>query len=294
MTAARALVNQATTLTLSTYNDGTLADQGTVTIGVVDSNGDTVVSTGTAVTDNSDGTYSYTLAAQTEPNFLTATWTEGSGAPIFATHIDVIGSVLFAEHQLRAFDSSMLASTSKYADADILAAHDRVADYLEQATDRSWIRRYCRVELAGNGGYDLYVGDGHAKTSAGLPLHRPGRARDLIRVLGVTVDGTSIDVANFKVQPSGVVTRTDNTWTKPTLTNPNNVVIEFEYGQPYPVDGVDRIAMLMARQQLVATRIPSSAQSFSDPAGSYTFDESRLPYEAYHWIKRHKAGAFFG
>jgi hypothetical protein len=110
----------------------------------------------------------------------------------------------------------------------------------------------------------------------------------------VTVDDTSVDVANFKVAPSGLITRGDNTWTKPTRTNPRNVVIEYEYGQPYPVDGVDRVAMMMARQQLAASRIPGAAQSFTDALGSDTFDETRLPFEAYHWIKSHQSAAFFG
>jgi hypothetical protein len=96
------------------------------------------------------------------------------------------------------------------------------------------------------------------------------------------------------VAPSGLITRGDNTWTKPTRTNPRNVVIEYEYGQPYPVDGVDRVAMMMARQQLAASRIPGAAQSFTDALGSYTFDETRLPFEAYHWIKSHQSAAFFG
>jgi hypothetical protein len=294
MTATRALVNQATTVTISTYNDGTLADQGTLTVGAVDANGATVTATGTSVTDNSDGTYNYTLAAQSEPNFLTLTATEDAGVPIFTTHIEVVGSVLFAEHQLRAFDSSMLADGTKYSDAAILAAHDRVSDYIEQQTNRSWIRRYCRVELAGNGNYDLHVGDGEARTAAGVPLYRPGWSRDVIRLLGVSVDGTPIDVVSFKVAPSGLITRSDNTWTRPTRTNPRNVVIEYEYGQPYPVDGVDRIAMMIARHQLASSRVPASAQSFTDSVGSYTFDETRIPYEAYHWLKAHQAGAFFG
>lgn len=293
MSSTRAITNQATTLTMSAYNDGTLTDQGTFTIGIVDANGDTVVAAGTAVVDNADGTYEYTLAAQTEPNFLTATWTEAGGTT-YATFVEVIGSVLFAEHQLRAFDSAMLTSTTKYLDADILAAHDRVSDYIEHQTNRSWIRRYNRVEIAGSGGYDMHVADGEPRTSAGVPLFRPGWSKDVIRLLGVQIDGGTIDVSDFKVAPSGLITRTDGTWTKPTSTNPRNVVVEYEYGQPYPVDGVDRIAMMIARHQLVASRVPGSAQSFTDAAGSYTFDETRLPYEAWHWIKAHQAGTFFG
>jgi hypothetical protein len=60
------------------------------------------------------------------------------------------------------------------------------------------------------------------------------------------------------------------------------------------VDGVDRIAMMIARHQMVSSRVPAGAASFTDAVGSYSFDETRLPYEAYHWIKQHSSGAFFG
>jgi hypothetical protein len=137
------------------------------------------------------------------------------------------------------------------------------------------------------------VSDGQNRTSAGLPLHRPGAGRDIIQVLSVTVDGSSVSTANVKAMPNGLLTRTDAAWTRPTSDDPYNVVVEYEYGQPYPVDRVDEIAMMIARQWLVPSRIPGSAQSFADSSGSYSFDETRLPWEAYDWIKRQKAGAFF-
>lgn len=289
MIVTRALVGQSTTVTMTAYTDGTKTDQGTFTVSAVDANG-TSVSVG-AVTDGSDGTYTVTIPKQTAPKLITLTWTE-SGGTTYTTYVEVVGSLLFDEAQIRAFDAAMLTSATTYPDAALLDAHDRVADYLEHQTSRSWIRRYCRAELAGTGTYDLHVGDGNPVTSSGLPLHRPGRARDIINVISVTVDGTAVnDVA---AHPDGRLVRSGDVWTRGTTTDPVNVVVEYEYGQPYPVDGVDRVAMLIARQQLVASRVPSNAQSFTDALGTYTFDESRLPYEAWHWIRAHQAGVFFG
>lgn len=286
----RILTNQTTNITLTAYADGTQSDLGTFTIGIVDANGDTVVAAGTSVTDNGDGTYEYDLAAQSEPNHLIATWTEAGGT-VFTTHIEVVGSVLFNEAQLRTFDDDAISSATDYTDADILAMHDRVADYLEQQTGRSWMRRYARCELPGSGGNNLYLDQAIYRTSGNLPLHRPGAKRDLIRVFSAN-DGSSITTSNIIILPDRLV-RTDAAWTAPTITDPYNVTLEYEYGMPYLVDGVDRIAMMIARHWLVSSRIPGNAASFTDTLGSYSFDETKLPYEAYHWIKAHRAHAFF-
>lgn len=289
---SRILVNQASTITLTTYSDGTQQDLGTVTIGIVDANGDTVVNTGTAVTDNSDGTYDYTLAKQTEPNLLIATWSVSGGAD-FTTYHEIVGSELFNEAQLRAFDNSAMTSTTDFTDADIAATHDRVADYLEYQTGRSWIRRYCRTVLAGSGNEYVNLNDGFNTTSAGLPLNRPGSGQDIISIISAD-DGASVTTSNINVNTlTGDLNLTEGSWEKATNTNPWNVTVEYEYGQPYPTEGVDRIAMMIAQQWLTSNRIPSSASSFTDQLGSYTFDSTRLPFEAWQWIQAHKTAVFF-
>lgn len=290
MSITRVLVGQASTLTMTAYSSGDQTDLGTFTIGIVDANGDTVVTSGTAVTDNGDGTYQYSLAAQTEPNLLTITWTEAAGTTL-VTYVEVVGSILFDEAALRTFDDDAISSTTDYTDADILAMHDRVADYLEHATGRSWIRRYARCIAAGTGSNNLYLDEAIFRTAAGLPLDRPGATRDIVAIISAS-DGTAITKTN--VLPFGDrLVRTDAAWTAPSITNPYNVTLEYEYGLPYSVDGVDRIAMLIARHWLVASRIPGNAASFTDTLGSYTFDETKLPFEAYQWIKSHRAHAFF-
>lgn len=290
-TATRVLVGQGALLTFTAYEDGTEEDLGTITIGIVDANGAEVVASGTAVVDNSDGTYEYTLAKQTSVKLLIATWSVSGGAD-FTTYIEVVGSELFNETQLRAFDNDAIPST--ITDADIAATHDRVADYLENATGRSWIRRYNRAKLCGNGGRSVYLSDGVSVTSAGYPLNRPGSGQDIIRVISAD-DGTAKTVGDIQVGTlSGELALTDGTWTKATTGDPFNVVVEYEYGNPYPDGAVDRVAMLIAQQWITSSRIPSSAASFTDPLGSYTFDESRLPFEAYKWIQSHRTPVFFG
>jgi hypothetical protein len=283
----RAIVGQATTLNLITYSSGTQTDIGDVTIGIVDANGDEVVAAATAVTDGADGTYSYSLAAQTDPNLLIVTWTE-TGGPVLTGYVEVVGSELFHESQLRAFDDAALTAASEYPDNTIRQMQIRVAEFLERETARSWIRRYCRAVVPGSGSNYLDVTQGIARTSTGLPLERPGRNRDIIRLLSAT-GGTSDATIG-----EGVIHR-DASWSKATATSPYNITVEYEYGLAYPVDEVDRIAMMIARHWLVSSRVPSHAESFSDPLGSYSFgDSSKLPFEAYQWIKSRRAGGFFG
>lgn len=285
------LVGQASQLTFTAYQDGTQTDLGTVTIGIEDANGDEVVASGTSVTDNDDGTYNYTLSKQTEPNFLIATWSVSGGADL-TQYYDVQGSWLFTEHQLRNFDDQAISDTTTYTDADIAAAHQQAVEYMEAYTGRSWVRRYNRAVLSGTGSRFLDVSDSFDRTASGLMLNRPGAGQDIIQIIRAN-DGSDITTSNIQILSGGILQRTDAVWTKATSTSPLNVTVEYEYGQPYPVDGADRVAMLLARHWLVSTRVSDAATSYNDPLGTYTFSDGRIPWEAYKWLRDHRVGGYF-
>lgn len=289
MTISSVLVGQAAVLTFTAYADGTQTDLGTVTVGIVAADGSTVVAAGTSVTDNSDGTYTYTLAKQSSPGFLTVTWTV-SGGPDFTTYVDVQGSALFHEAELRNFDDKAITA-ALYTDAQVAEAHQAAVEYLEAQTSRSWVRRYNRMVLPGSGTRALELAAGYARTSSGLGLARPGAYSDVIRVLSAD-DGSSISTSNIEIA-DGVLYRKDNTWTSCTSDDPLNVTVEYEYGLPHPVENVSRVAMLLARHWLVASRVPNNAMAYTDALGSYQFDETRLPFEAWSWVKAHRGLAVF-
>jgi hypothetical protein len=291
LTISTVEVGQSAILTLTLYQDGTVTDLGTVTLGVVDANGDEVVASGTAVTDGSNGTYTYTLSKRTEPQFLINTWTV-SGGPTFTTYTDVQGSTLFNEAALRAFDDGAI-SAAAYTDDAVAKMHQRVVEYMESYTGRSWIRRYNRLVVGGGGSRILDLSQGVARTSSGLFLNRPGGGHDTIQILSATDSEGSVSTASIVLQPGGLLHRTDSVWPSATVDDPLNCVVEYEYGQPYPVDGADRVAMLIAKHWLVSSRVPDVASSFNDALGTYTFDESRLPWEAYSWLRNHKLSGFF-
>lgn len=292
MTISTVQVGQGSRLTLTLYSDGDETDLGTVTVGIEDANGDTVVSSGTSVTDNSDGTYEYSLAKQTEPGFHINTWSVAGGSD-FTTYTDVQGSTLFNEASLRAFDDEAVSNATLYDDDAIGKMHQRVVEYLEAYTGRGWVRRYNRVTVNGTGSRLLDLSHmSKAVTSGGLHLNRPGAYEDIIQIISAD-DGETVSTSNIEIHPGGVLQRTDAAWTAATTDSPFNVTIEYEYGQPYPVDGADRIAMMLAKHWLVTTRIPDTATAFNDALGSFSFDETRLPYEVFTWLRNHKIRGYF-
>lgn len=286
----RVLTNQDSTITLTAYTAGTAADQGTFTIGIVDANGDTVVASGTAVTDNSDGTYEYVLPAQADPAALKATWTESAGQPIYTTEIEVVGSQLFNEFQARTKSISgqqtPLSDTANYTDAFIADWHDTIAGQFEEKSGRSWILRYARVELSGNGGYALNLTDGISRTSTGKRLKRPGRFNDIGRILSVTVDGTAQTVTDY-VNDGIWLRATNGTWATPTVSDPLNVVVEYEYGIENDAEASEN-ALRMLLANAIPSDVPGWAESWSNEDGSFTRGQSGFAYpsKVWEWLRR--------
>ena len=285
------LVNTGpTTLTKTWYVDGDATDVGTITIGINDGTGTVVVASGTVVTDNSDGTYEYSLTRDLIPNptILVTTWTEAS-AQSQTDHLEVVGGWLFTEAAARAFDSSAMTNATTYPDAVIAADRVRITDLLETWTHRSWVPRYARVELAGNGTRRIAV-KGGVRLSDGTRYTRSGYQHDLNSVLSVTANGSAVSTSNVVIDGSELV-RTDTTWPTATTSNPLNVVVEYTYGLPPGAQGSDRIGLLLARDRIVSSNISDRASSFSDELGTYRFTTpgigravSTLP-EVNQWVK---------
>ena len=280
-------------LTKTWYEDGTATDVGAVTIGVTDANGDTVVASATSTTNNGDGTYTYSLGDQTEPNLLIVTWTRSDGNGDLVDFIEVVGSRLFTEAGFRAFNDDQFSSTARYSDSAIADARDAVTEQLERWTGVGWAQRYARVELAGSGTNTQHLTDGWCRTSTGVPLNRPGRLQTINSVISATVSSTSQTVSTITIHGSHLVKT--STWSSATTNDPLNVTVEYTYGHPYLVDSVDRIAMLLAADRLRETALSSRATTWSDELGTYRFETpgragnvSTIP-EVNEWVKAHRS-----
>lgn len=224
-----------TTLTKTWYVNGTATDVGTVTIGIVDAAGTVVVAALTATTNNGDGTYTYSLAIQTQVSELTVTWTDSTGQSL-VDEIEVRGNHLFTEAEARAFHGAELANATTYPDGDIAEARDRIMDEFQQICGVSFVERYRRDQLPGTGGRVLFVKYPHVQS-----------------VLSATVSGTTVPVANVvATTPDGKgLWRTNGTWTRGTASNPLNVVVEYSHGLDTVPGDIKRAALILLRHLLV-------------------------------------------
>ena len=297
-TPSRIVTGQDKTITYTIYQDGSATDIGTVTIGIVDANGDTVVAAGTAVTDNADGTYEHAITSPSEPNVYYVTLTE-SGGDAVTVPVEVSGALLFAEHHARAFAAKAngtgpLASATEYTDAMIADERNAISDLLEDWTNRSWVPRYCRKTFVGSGERSLWLSDGNPITSAGEHLHRPGSNNDVRTIISCTINGTAVTASNIQFDPTtGHLWRTDGVFTAGTSTNRYNIVLEYTYGTHPETDSARRIGLLLAVDRLVPSAISDRATSFTDELGTLRFETpgrfgnvSTLP-EVNHWVKTH-------
>jgi hypothetical protein len=278
------------TLTWTAFQDGTQTDLGTFTIGVADQDGTVIVAAGTGVNDAGNGVYTYTFS-QAKTGTLgrwTVTWSEAGGED-FVTYVEIIGSLLVGEYEMRLFDNSALTSTTVYLDATIVEARDAVLDQLETWTGRSWVPRFGQATARGTGAYSLWLADGIRQYGG------TGWTADIQSIVSATVSGSAATVGNIVFDPlTSELIRTDGMWTVPTSSNPINVKVNYAYGMEHPVDGVERIVMLLVKDRLLASPISDRASSMSDEMGTLRFETpgragnvSNLP-EVNEWVKAHR------
>lgn len=279
----RVLRNTGAVLEQSFYLDGELANaDGAVTITITRSDS-TAVATGAATSNPSTGKYDYTLAPQADLNILKAVWTGTFSGVVqsVTSYVEIVGNHLFTEAQARSFDDASLSDTTKYADSDIADARDRITDLLEHHTGVAWVPRFARETLDGN--QSPYVARLYSNTGS-LRL----RHTRVSRLLSVAVGGTaysSPELAALYLYDWG-----DIESLTPWLAGYRNIVVEYEHGYDYLVDGVDRIALRWLRTMLVSSDIDSRVVAMTDAGGeSYSYSRSTpsgIP-EVDNWIASH-------
>lgn len=282
MNLTQVIRGQASTLTLTVYQDGTAADEGTATFVTKDLDGNTIDSL--AVTDNSDGTYEVTVPIKTDLALLEAYLSFDTGTILNQGHIEIVGNVLFTEAQARAFDAARFSTASRFSDAEIAEERIRITNWLETQTGVSWVPRFRRVVLRGNGSDRISLRDvvrGYGASDGA------GSSRDVNAVLAATIDGTAVSTGNIEID-GPYLWLTSGVWSRPTRGA--NVVIDLEYGKTTPMAGADRIALIELSDRLPTSRTPRTAVSGNDEFGSYGWDPqnngrpSRIP-ESNAWCR---------
>jgi hypothetical protein len=297
MNVTRIQQNTSALITWTAYEDGTQTDIGTITIGIDDQDGTEIVAAGTSVTDNADGTYEYALDDSKTGTLgrWTVTWTE-SGGEDWVTYVEIVGSVMVGEADIRTFDNSAMTSASAYSDAAIARARDNALDRLEHWTGRSWIPRFAQVKMPGTGNHSLYLNDGIRQYGGS------GWKTDILSIVSGSINGTAITASNVVANRlTSELIRTDGLWSTAPVTNPHNVTINYTYGIEHPFDGVERIVMMLIREELVASNISSRTTSITNDLGWTERYETpgrlgavtTMP-EVNEWVRAHSNHLFIG
>jgi hypothetical protein len=255
--ARQILRNSAETIQITAYSDETAtAADGSVTIGIVDAAGTTVVAAGTSTTSAPTGVYQYSLAAQSDLKDLTATWSGTWGSAMsFTTFHQVVGNWYTSPAEVRAMDS-LSGEASTFPTADLLDAIQWAENIVEDYCGTNWVQRFQRDVLSGSGTQRL-------KLSKLFPT----------KILAASIDGTALtapQIAKIALYQTGEIVWEDDTWdyNEPGL----KVIVDYEHGladKTGPPNDIRWAVRTLTRFHILdqISRIPDRALSISSEFG---------------------------
>ena len=228
---------------------------GSLTVGIVDEWGRTVVPPGTATSSSSTGVYSYLLEAQSDLKRITATWSGTfSQAMEFTSQHEVVGNFYTTPIEVRNMDS-ISGESSTFPTADLVEAITWATTVIDEYCGASFVYRYERDVLDG-------TGSDHLKLSKMFPR----------KILAASIDGTdltSAEISDIALHENGVIIRGDGVW---SFNDPGKkVIVEYEHGvQKTPPADIAWAAKTLARYHLIeqVSRIPDRAMSISSEFGN--------------------------
>lgn len=253
MADSRILVATPATLTATFYDGGEAAvDPGTVTVTITRADG-TVLVAAAATAGSGAAARTYTLAAQTRLDHLTAVWS-GTGGRQVTTRHEIVGGFYADLAEIRTLDA--LSNTTKYPAAKLEAARAQAEDRFEEVTGVAWVPRHDRQTVSGDATTQL--------------LLRWPRPRSLI---AITIDGTvQGDLTKFRLYSTGIVERTaGSTWPREAAGGGGNVIVEYTHGYDRPSEDLRQAFLTYVRYLLLDTtsRIPDRASVMSTDLGSF-------------------------
>jgi len=215
--------------------DGEPGDPGTVTVGVVRSDGSTVVNAGTATSGSSTSprTYALTAAQTATVDLLTATWKVGS-TTVGTTLVEVVGGVFVRIADVRGIDR-VVADASIDPLPHLKRVRSRAEQLIETETGVAWVPRFSTVRLDGNGQGALLL---------------PEMMLRSVRWCRLWTDGTtysSLSAAELAAIPAdnvGIAWRSDGaSWP----CGVRNVEIGFEHGYATPNQDIAEACRMLLR-----------------------------------------------
>jgi len=237
----------------------------------------------------STGQYRFVLAGQPDCTILTVTWTGtiGGQPQTLQDTVEIVGADLFglaAFRALRVSNGTPFASNAVplYSDAQIRDERTAVLDEFTDALGFSPVPRYAR---------ETHDADGDAIV---LYEHKP------LRLLSVTVAGTSQAVGGYYLHPAGILRPATNYAAGPAIPyGIGNVTVDYVAGWERPRGKCSDMAMLLAAKYLNPSGF-TSATSVSLPDGStYSYEPSETGRGGYirptgfrdvdRWLLAHQA-----
>ena len=253
-------IKRATPATISNtwYSAGTIADPGTVTVGIVRADGSVVVPAGTATAGSGPAarTFPLTAAHTALLDTLTATWTSSTLGTDTTEH-EVVGDFLFSLADARAMKP--LDDPTKYPTATLTAMRTAVEQALEDACGVAFVPRY---EL------ETFTVDGCA---GGLVARWPR----ITAVRSAMIDGTDItplsDVLGVREGLIYLHRSWGYGWHHGWGHQHRSIVVGYEHGHTAPPARVSRAGLLLARSWLVSGPVDDRAATFSAGADGGTY-----------------------
>lgn len=247
------LRNTQATLQTTFYSGGSATDaDASVTVVALGADGGTAAA-GTAVSAGTGtGAYQYALAPQPALDLLTVTWTGAFGAVTqsVTTYAEVVGGHYVTLADIRALRS--LTSPSTYPNARLIEVRSWFADRAESFCGVSFVPRYGRDVLDGDGSKAVYLSHSHP------------------RVLeDAFVDSTEVtDLSDWELYPSGKVYRND---AGAFASGRRNVVIQYEHGYDAPPEDLREAALVAIRYKLLGDQsgIPERATTMATEVGTF-------------------------
>jgi hypothetical protein len=259
MSLIRVLQTAQVTLTHTFYVDETPTDAvGSVTVTTRRLDGTLVGSPATA-TSLGSGVYTFVKPGYVDLDTHLVEWSGTVAGAALKVHdvVEIVGGFYFGLAEVRAMKPPL--DPAIYSTAELAAKRTEVEQEVDRITHTSFVPRFARVVLSGNGTDRLRTPDMDLRTI---------RAIKTAWLIGGTFhvwDSTEISYVGAHI--GGVLIRDIGLiWPRGT----NNVIIEYEYGQEYPPEDLRSATKKRLRSLLSSSTssIPDRTLSYSTPDGA--------------------------
>lgn len=254
--------SNAAQLSATFYNSaGAVADPGTVTVDIARESTGAAIVTGGATSGTGAAARTYTLTADLTADLdaLEVVWsgTVSAAAVTLTQQCEVVGDWLFTIAEARAAHPDLVEAT--YPDATIAAARERIAEWFEQICGVSFVERYKRVVVSGDGTAELL-----------LPgAMRVGAVRRVEERLSGATAWTALsagDLADVLAEPWGLLVReTGGVWT----SGRRNWRIAYEHGWAQVPEPIKRAALRLLLSQVFPSNLSDRALSETNSMGTF-------------------------